>query len=109
MDRDLGHAPGGARHDAAPEIPTATEAGLPGMVAQNLIGLYVPARTPQAIIEQLAQATRKVASDPDFQKQLSASGAELFLDSTPEKARQIVADEIARYTPVIKSIGLKLD
>ena len=46
------------RNDAAPEIPTAAEAGLPGMVAQNVIGLYVPARTPQAIIEQLAQATR---------------------------------------------------
>jgi len=97
------------RNDAAPEIPAATESGLPGMVAQNLLGLYVPARTPQAIIEQLAQATRKVAADPDFHKQLSASGAEPFVDSTPEKARQIVADEIARYTPVIKSIGLKLD
>jgi len=97
------------RMGAAPDIPTAEEAGLPGMIAQNFMGLYVPARTPRAIIEQLAQATQKVAADADYLKQLNASGAEPFPDSTPEKARRIVADEIARYTPVIKAIGLKLD
>jgi tripartite-type tricarboxylate transporter receptor subunit TctC len=97
------------RMSAAPDIPTAEEAGVPGMVAQNVMGLYLPAHTPPAIIEQLALATRKAAADAEYLKQLSASGAEPFADSTPEKARQIVADEIARYTPVIKAIGLNLD
>src|SRR4029077_2871130 len=41
---------------AAPDIPTAVEAGLPGMVSQQLIGLFVPAGTPKPIIEQIAAA-----------------------------------------------------
>ena len=97
------------RNGAAPDIPTAEEAGLNDMIAQTLLALYVPARTPQAIVEQIAQAAHKVAADPEYVKQLHASGAEPFPDSTPEKARQGLAEEIARYTPVIKSIGLTLD
>src|SRR5438552_8709552 len=47
-----------ARLIAAPDIPTAVEAGVPGMVSQQLIGLFAPAGTPQAIIDQIASATR---------------------------------------------------
>lgn len=97
------------RVSAAADIPTALEAGLAGLIAQNVYGLYVPAQTPDAIIEQIAVATRRVASDPDYLKQLNASGAEVFPDSSPERARQTLTEEIERYTPVIRSIGLKLD
>jgi tripartite-type tricarboxylate transporter receptor subunit TctC len=48
-----------ARLIAAPEIPTAVEAGLPGMVLQQLIALFVPAQSPRALIEQIGQAARK--------------------------------------------------
>src|SRR5712691_8624919 len=47
-----------ARLIAAPDIPTAVEAGLPGMVSQQLIGLFAPAGTPKAIIDQIAVASR---------------------------------------------------
>jgi Tripartite tricarboxylate transporter family receptor len=46
-----------ARIIAAPEIPTAVEGGFPGMIAQQVIGLFAPTGTPKAIIEQIAQAT----------------------------------------------------
>jgi len=91
------------------EIPTAVEQGLPGMVSQNFIGLFAPARTPPAIVEQVAQATRAVMGDGEFQRSMAASGFERDLDSSPDKTRAFVADEIARWTPVIKGIGLKLD
>jgi len=38
----------------APDIPTAVEAGLPGMIALNFLGLFAPAGTPKAIIEQIS-------------------------------------------------------
>jgi tripartite-type tricarboxylate transporter receptor subunit TctC len=85
------------------------EQGLPGMIAQNFIGLFAPARTPPAIIEQVAQATLAVMGDELFLRSLTASGFEPYPVSTPEKARRLVADETARWTPVIKAIGLKLD
>jgi len=93
----------------APDIPTAVEQGLPGMIAQNFIGLFAPARTSRAIIEQVAQATRVVMDDEALLRSLTASGLEPELASTPDKTRRFVADEVARWGPVIKTIGLKLD
>jgi tripartite-type tricarboxylate transporter receptor subunit TctC len=94
---------------AAPDIPTAVEAGLPGMVAQNFIGLFAPARTAPAIIDAIAQATRTAMAEGDFQQAFVASGFEPFTDSSPEQARRFVEEETARWTPVIKAIGLKLE
>jgi tripartite-type tricarboxylate transporter receptor subunit TctC len=97
------------RLSAAPDIPTAVEQGLSGMISQNFIGLFAPARTPRAIIEQVAQATHAVMGDELFLRSLVASGFEPYPDSSPEKTRAFVDDEIARWTPIIKSLGLKLE
>jgi tripartite-type tricarboxylate transporter receptor subunit TctC len=97
------------RLSAAPQIPTAVEAGLAGMIAQNFIGLFAPAKTPKAIVEQLSQATRNAMADQQFKQAFIAAGFDPFPDSTPEKSRRFVEEEIARWAPVIKSIGLKLE
>ena len=97
------------RVTAAPEIATAVEAGLPGMIAQNFIALLAPAATPKPIIEQIAQATRSAMAEPELQQMFIASGFEPHRDSNPEKARRFLDDEIARWSPIIKGIGLKLE
>jgi tripartite-type tricarboxylate transporter receptor subunit TctC len=98
-----------ARIRAAPEIPTAAEAGLPGMVAGNLNGLFAPAGVPTDIVEAIAQATRKVLADEEVQAILVASGFEPILDSGPEAARAFIADEIARWTPLVRATGFKME
>jgi tripartite-type tricarboxylate transporter receptor subunit TctC len=94
---------------AASDIPTAVEAGLPGMVSQNFVGLFAPARTPKPIVEQIAQATRAAMAETEYQRMLIGSGFEPEIDSSPDKTRQFVEAEIVQWTPVIRSIGLKLD
>jgi tripartite-type tricarboxylate transporter receptor subunit TctC len=94
---------------AFPSLPTAVEAGLPNMVAQNFIGLFAPATTPRLIIDQIAQATRNAMADQQFQQAFVAAGFDPYPDSTPEKTRRFVEDEIVRWTPIIKAIGLKLE
>ncbi len=94
---------------ADPAIPTAVEAGLPGMVSVNFTGLFAPARTPKPIVDQIAAATRTAMADDDVRKNLVEQGMEPFRDSTPEKTRRFVEEDIARWTPVIRSIGLKLN
>jgi tripartite-type tricarboxylate transporter receptor subunit TctC len=100
---------GPTRLSVLPEIPTAVEAGLPGMIAQNFLGLFAPAKTPQPIIDQIAAATRAAMADPQFREAFLASGFDPFPNSTPEKTRVYVEEEIARWAPVIRSIGLKLE
>jgi len=98
-----------ARLIAAPEIPTAIETGLPGMVSQQLIGLFAPAKTPAAIIDQIGQANRKALAEPAYQKLLIDSGFEPDIGSTSAKFRQVLTDDIAKWAPVVKAIGVKID
>jgi tripartite-type tricarboxylate transporter receptor subunit TctC len=100
---------GSVRLIAAPEIPTAVEAGLPGMISQQSIGLFAPAKTSRAIIEQISQASRAALAERTYQQMLIESGFEPDLDSTPDRFRQFIEDDIARWRPLVKAIGVKLD
>jgi tripartite-type tricarboxylate transporter receptor subunit TctC len=97
------------RLKAAPDIPTAAEAGLPGMIAANFNGLFAPAGLPAAIVDLLANETRKAVKDPEFQQALQTSGFEPSTVSTPEQARRLVVDELTRWTPIMKATNFKLE
>ena len=92
---------------AAPDIPAAAEAGFPDM--HVFTGLFAPKGTPKMIIDKLAEATRKVIADQELQRMFTNAGIEPDLDASPQKAQRLLEDEFARWTPVIKAIGLKLD
>jgi tripartite-type tricarboxylate transporter receptor subunit TctC len=62
-----------------------------------------------AALAALIHATRSAMADMEFRQALVASGFEPQVDSNFEKARRFVEDEIARWTPIIKAIGLKLE
>jgi tripartite-type tricarboxylate transporter receptor subunit TctC len=100
---------GSSRLAAAPELPTATELGFSGLTVTGSIGLAAPAGTPSAIIEQIAQATRTVVAEQAFQQMLIDAGIEPTLGSGPEKFRQSLAADVALWTPVVKTLGLKID
>ena len=94
---------------AAPELPTAAELGFPGMTVTGSMGLLAPAGTPTGIIEQIAQATRNAVAEPTYQKMLIDAGMESTLEPNPEKLRRMLAADIALWTPVVKTLGLKID
>jgi tripartite-type tricarboxylate transporter receptor subunit TctC len=98
-----------SRLAAAPDIPTAVEAGIPGMISQQSIGLFAPTGTPKPIIEQISLASRTAIADRSYQQMLIESGFEPDLDSTPDKFRRLIEEDIARWTPLVRAIGLKLD
>jgi len=97
------------RLQAAPEIPTGIEAGVPGLVVEAMIATFAPAGTPRPLIDQLHQAQLKVLNDPGFQTFLRNSGAVPVTNSSPERATQFLKAEIERWTPIIKATGYKLD
>ena len=78
------------------------------MVAANFNGLFAPAGVPKDIIKALADETRAAMADPQVQDLMIKSGFEPVLDSGPEPAQQEVAGEYARWTPIIKKLGFKV-
>jgi tripartite-type tricarboxylate transporter receptor subunit TctC len=97
------------RLTAAPELPTAAEAGLPRLTVTATLGLLAPAGTPSPIIGQIAQATGNALADSAYQRILIETGFDPILDSSPEKFRQSLAADVALWTPVVKALALKID
>jgi tripartite-type tricarboxylate transporter receptor subunit TctC len=98
-----------SRTTLAPEIPTAREAGFTDMIAQNSFGLFAPAATPTDVVAQIVQATDTAMADNAFRQRLIETGLEPFGDSSPQAARGFVDDEIRRWGPVVKKIGLQVE
>jgi tripartite-type tricarboxylate transporter receptor subunit TctC len=97
------------RLSGAPDVPTGVEAGLPGFLSQNFVGMFAPAGTPKPIVEQIAQASRTALADPELQQRFAAAGFEPILDSDPAKMQATIESEFALWGPVVKAIGLKLE
>jgi tripartite-type tricarboxylate transporter receptor subunit TctC len=93
---------------AARDLPTARET-LPGMVSQQLIGLFAPAGTPAEIIDQIAKANHAALAELSYQRMLVETGFEPDIDSSPKKFRRLIEDEIAKWTPIVTSLGIKID
>jgi tripartite-type tricarboxylate transporter receptor subunit TctC len=99
---------GPARLKAAPDLPTAVET-LPGMVSQQLIGLFAPAGTSPAVINQVAKANHDALADPAYQAMLVETGFEPDADSSPAKFGKRIEDEIVKWTPIVTKLGIKID
>ena len=96
------------RLTAANDLPTAAES-LPGMISQQLIGLFAPAGTATAIIGQIAQANHALLAEVDYQKMLIETGFEPDVDSSPDIFRHRIEAEIAKWTPIVQELGIKID
>ena len=97
-----------ARFSGAPDIPSATEAGIPGMEAKLWFGLFAAARTPRPIVVKLNQAVGDILRQPDVKEAILRQGAEVA-PSTPEELAAFVRSELARWTPIIRNAGIRAD
>jgi tripartite-type tricarboxylate transporter receptor subunit TctC len=98
-----------ARLAGAPDLPTAAEAGLPGLTVRGPVGLLAPAGTPRPIIDQIAQATRTALADPAYRQALLDGGFEPTPQSGPEEFARMLADDVAFWKPIADTLALKLD
>jgi tripartite-type tricarboxylate transporter receptor subunit TctC len=89
-----------------PDVPTISEAGVPGFEASSWFGLIAPARTPRPIVERVAAETAKALQDADMQARFSQLGARL-VGNTPDEFARLVVAERARWGEVIRSAGIK--
>ena len=91
---------------AAPEIPTMAEAGFPGMTSGSWQGVYVPAGTPQAIVDKLFAVVTRVMSDADVVKRLNDGGVEVVLSKSPQDFARFMQAQNERWMKVVKEVGV---
>ncbi len=101
-------AVGGARRSALmPDLPTIAEAaGLPGFDVSAWMGVFAPAGTPPAIVAQLNGALQKLLAAPDIRERFAGLGAEP-LASTPDEFSAHIRSEMAKWSQLVKSAGIK--
>jgi tripartite-type tricarboxylate transporter receptor subunit TctC len=103
---------GAKRSIAAPELPTISEAGkdfgLNGYEVTTWTALYVPAKTPQDIVQRLAAEMAKTAKSKDYIDKLAAIATDVP-ESSPEHLRSFMKSEFAKWAKVVKESGAKVD
>lgn len=97
---------GDTRLPALPQVPTFSEAGLPGYGLTSVNGIIAPARTPRQIIGKISSEVAAILAMPDTLEFLARQGAEPFV-STPEETSALIKVELARYAKIIKDAGIK--
>lgn len=95
------------RVSAMPDVPSIAEAGLPGYESNGWNGVLAPAKTPQAIINQLHGGIVKVLQSPDVVQQLAVQGVDP-VGNTPKEFATIIKNDIEKWAKIIRGAGIKI-
>jgi tripartite-type tricarboxylate transporter receptor subunit TctC len=96
------------RHPSLPDVPTMIEAGMEGFEARNWIALFAPTGTPPDAINRLNAEINRIVQTPIMRERFAAVGAEP-LSGSPMQWAAYVRDEVAKWTRVVSSAGIRLD
>jgi len=91
------------RASVAPELPTISEAALPGFDTGIWFGILAPTGTPAAVIDKVSKATNEALKDPDVLKQLHTQGLD-ELGGSPDDFKRLIRSETERWAHVIHDV-----
>ena len=97
-----------SRSALMPELPTISEAGLPGYETVAWFGVLAPAGTPPEVVNKLSAEIGKIAKSPEIREKLVAMGAEP-VGSTPEEFKAVIDRDIAKWKPLAQKVNIKVD
>jgi tripartite-type tricarboxylate transporter receptor subunit TctC len=96
------------RNRLLPEVPTFAELGHPRVAVSLWYGLLAPAATPAQIVARLNAEVTKILQSADVRERLAAQGAEP-MPGTSQAFASFMQEEMAKWAPVVKQAGVKLD
>jgi tripartite-type tricarboxylate transporter receptor subunit TctC len=91
-----------------PNVPTLEESGIKGFESYNWLGMIAPANTPDAVIAKLNKAVNEALKQDGLKQMIEGSGG-IVVGGTPEAYGQFIAQERAKWGPVIKNANISLD
>jgi tripartite-type tricarboxylate transporter receptor subunit TctC len=102
---------GDSRWFAAPDVPSATEAGLPDLTITFWIGLWAPKGTPKDVVARINAAVGAAGADPAIRQRLRDQGVEPAIPSlqTPEAFGAFHKAEVEKWWPFIKTASIKAE
>ena len=99
---------GKVRSPVLPEVPTVSEAGVPGYEAVIWLGLMAPAGTPPAIVERLNAEIRKIVASPEMRGAWEKQGA-VAMSMSPAEFAKFMREDIEKWARIVKVSGAKAD
>jgi tripartite-type tricarboxylate transporter receptor subunit TctC len=96
----------GRRDPAAPDVPTFSEAGVPGVVADNWLGFFTTGGTPKNIVDRLNSEIVKAVRAPDTAERIVQQGLEITATSPAEFAA-FYRGELAKIAKLVKTAGIE--
>jgi tripartite-type tricarboxylate transporter receptor subunit TctC len=96
------------RVDDLPQTPTVAESGYKGFDAVTWFGLLGPAKLPAAVVANANAELNKALNSPDLRKKLEDQGLSVT-PSSPNEFGQLIQADIAKWAPVVKGSGAKVD
>lgn len=99
---------GSKRSAALPDVPTVAESGFPGFEDVTWVGLFVPARTPEAVQQRINREVGRLLAEPEFLAKLGQTGFEPMGGNLPE-IRGYLQRELGKWAKVVKETGAKAD
>ena len=91
-----------------PDLPTVQESGLAGYETANSFGVFVPARTPRAVVDRLASEVARLTRDPACRARLTEMGVDP-IGSSPEEFTAVWDRELATWGPIVRASGARVD
>lgn len=95
---------GPTRSRFAPDIPTVREAGYPSLESMTWFGVFLPAKTPDALVASVSRALAEGLKDPDAREMLAKMTMEASTLS-PQEFTGLIRRDLARWEPVVKQTG----
>jgi tripartite-type tricarboxylate transporter receptor subunit TctC len=95
------------RSAVMPQVPTVSESGVPGFESGAWYGIVAPAATAPAIIERLHGELTRILKLPDVQQRLRNEAYHIIAD-TPEQFTQAIRTEVAKWAPIVRQAGLRV-
>lgn len=99
---------GQTRTSSLPQVPTFTEAGLPGLDVKIWYGVLAPAGTPKPIIDKLATTLAAILAVPDFKENLESQGVDPFI-TTPEQFAALLKTDSVKYGKIVAAANIKME
>ena len=96
------------RSPLMPSVPTIAESGFPGYDMDTWIGMFVPRATPAAVVKLLHEATLEALKSPQVRERVESQAGRI-IGGSPEQLDALVAEDIKRYTKIVRDFGIKAE